>query len=135
MALLDFLGGGVGQLVKDVVGTFKLSPEAKIEFEKQIEEHQFELAKMDAELEGKLADVAGQNIRAETTSSDKYTSRARPTFLYIVEAILAYNFIIAPIFKRDPVMLPGDLLVLFGVCITGYVAGRTLEKIGFGPPQ
>ena len=129
MGITDLLTGGVGTLIKDVVGTFKLSPAAQLEFETKLEEHKFELAKVEAELEAKMVDVAGQNIRAETTSSDRFTSRARPTFLYIVEAILAYNYIIAPIFKRDPVTLPGDLLVLFGVCITGYVAGRSFEKM------
>lgn len=129
MLLDEILGGGVGKLVQQVVGTFKLSPEAQNEFNKQIEEHAFELRKMDTELESKLADTAGQNIRAESTSTDKFTSRARPMFCYIVEAVIGYNYIIAPTFKRDPVVLPGDLLTLFGFIMMGYVGGRTIEKI------
>ncbi len=137
MALLDsVLSGGVGQLVKDVVGTFKLSPEAKAEFDAKVAEHEFELKKLDAEMAEKAedalakeVDVAGANIRSETGSSDKFTSRARPAFLYIVEAILMWNYAICRIFGMTPVDLPSNLLVLFGICITGYVTGRSGEKI------
>jgi hypothetical protein len=130
MALLDsIIGGGVGQLVKDVVGSFKLSPQAKAEFDAQIEERKFELAKMDSELESKLADIASQNIRAEVASGDKFTSRARPLFLYTVNFILAWNYIAVPIFHQKPVDLPEPLFWLFGSVMLGYVGARSWEKI------
>jgi len=130
MPLLDsLLGGGVGQLVKDVVGTFKLSPEAKMEFDKQMAENEFKLKQMDAELESKLADTAAQNIQAEEKSGDKYTSRARPTFLYIVEFILFWNYVVVPLFKQTPVTLPDPLFWLFGSAILGYTGARTWEKL------
>jgi hypothetical protein len=44
----------------------------------------FELAKIDADLESKLADIQGQNIRADAQSGDKFTSRARPAFLWMM---------------------------------------------------
>ena len=130
MAILDALfGGGVGQLVKDVVGTFKLSPEEKAKIDAELEAHRFELAKIDAELEGKLADAASANIQAEAKSGDKYTSRARPTFLYVVNVIIAWNYIIVPIFKQAPVPLPEPLFWLFGSVMLGYVGARSWEKI------
>jgi len=128
MPLLEsLLSGGVGTLVKDIVGSFKLSPESRLEFEKQLEEHKFELAKLDVELETKLADTASANIQAEA-KGNWYTAGARPTFMYIIEFILLWNYVVVPIFRQDPVTLPGDLLVLFGTCICGYVVGRTYEK-------
>ena len=133
MPLLEtILGGGVGKLVKDVVGTFKLSPEAKLEFEKQIAENEFRLKQMDAELESKLADTASANIRAEAGSGDKYTSRARPTFLYIVDFILLWNYVISPIFRRTPLDLPEPLFWLFGSVMLGYTGARTWEKLQTG---
>lgn len=130
MAILDsIIGGGVGQLVKDVVGTFKLSPEAKLEFDKQMAENEFKLKQMDAELESKLADTASANIQAEEKSGDKYTSRARPTFLYIVEFILLWNYVAVPLFKQTPVQLPEPLFWLFGSVMLGYVGARSWEKI------
>ena len=137
MGLLEtIIGGGVGKLVKDVVGTFKLTPEAKAEIDKQIEEHAFELAKLDREYETKLLDVqareieaAGANIRAEAQSGDKYTSRARPTFLYIIETILACNYILFPLIGRPALDLPEAAFWLFGSCMLGYSGARSWEKV------
>lgn len=133
MGILDTLFGsgaaGVGTLVEKVVGTFHLSPEAKMEFEKQLEEHKFELAKIDAQLEEKYVEAASGNIQAEAKSGDKYTSRARPTFLYICEGILAWNYIAVPIWHQVPVALPDALFWLFGSCMLGYTSARTWEKL------
>jgi hypothetical protein len=129
MAFLDaVLGGGVGQLVKDVVGTFKLSPETKAELDKQIEEHDFELKKLDVDVEARLADIAGQNIRAEASSGDKYTSRARPTFLYVFCFIILWNYCAVPIFRQTPVQFPDSLMWLGGACVLGYTGARSWDK-------
>lgn len=134
--LSSILGGGVGQLVKDVVGTFQLSPEAKLEFEAKLVENEFQLRKIDAELEAKVLDAqareieaASSNIRAEAQSGDKFTSRARPTFLYIVYVILINNYVVIPWAGRTPVEFPEALFWLFGTVMTGYVASRGWEKV------
>lgn len=81
-------------------------------------------------------------ILAEANSSDPWTSRARPTFLYVM-----YTFILAAIpmgilFAFRPEVasdvtqgvslwldaLPSDLLALFGVGYLGYAGARTLDK-------
>ncbi len=130
MAILESIfGGGVGKLVKDVVGTFKLSPEARLEFEKAIAENEFKLKQMDADLESKLADTASANIRAETASGDKFTSRARPMFLYIVEFILLWNYVFVPLVRQTPVDLPEPIFWLFGSAVLGYTGARTWEKM------
>jgi hypothetical protein len=53
--------------------------------------------------------------------------------MYIVEFILGFNYILIPLAqmfgsKVVPLVLPPDLLVLFGTCVTGYVFARTVEK-------
>jgi hypothetical protein len=50
---------------------------------------------MDAE--SNAIEAASANIRAEAQSGNKWTSRARPTFLYLFYVILAFNFIFVPI--------------------------------------
>lgn len=130
MALIDtLLTGGLGQLIKDIIGSFKLSPEAKMEFEKELAAHEFELKKIDAELESKLSEHAAANIQAEEKSGDKYTARARPTFMYIVEFILLWNYVAVPLFKQMPVVLPEPLFWLFGSAVLGYTGARSWEKI------
>jgi hypothetical protein len=133
MSIIDTLlgggAGGIGQMFKDIVGMFKLSPETQAELTKQLEDHKFELAKMDAELEEKLQATAASNIQSEEKSGDKFTSRARPTFMYIMEAILLWNYAVVPLFKQAPVDLPEPLFWLFGSCMLGYTGARTWEKI------
>jgi hypothetical protein len=130
MALLDkVLGtGSIGDLIKEIVGAFKLTPAAKAEVDQQLREHEAKLAEIDANLEAKLADAASQNIQAEAKSGDKFTSRARPTFMYNVNIILACNYIIFPLIGRKPVDFPEALFWLFGAAVLGYTGARSWEK-------
>lgn len=135
--LTDIIGGNLGKLVKDVVGTFKVDPTKKLELEALVKEHEFELAKIQAELEAKLEEgrvkeieAAGANIRAEAASGDRFTSRARPSFIYTMLVIFICNFIVFPFMHRDPISFPESLFWLFGSCMLGYTGARTWEKIG-----
>lgn len=127
--------GGVGDLVKKVVGTFKLDPTVKAQIEAQLEEKKFELAKMDADLESKLADIQGQNIRADAQSGDKFTSRARPAFLWVITLGVFMAVIVFPIInliKGGPPLvldIPTPFLNLFELGFLGYTGARTMEKI------
>lgn len=80
---------------------------------------------------------------AEAQSKDKWTSRARPTFLYVVYLILLLCVVgaIIGIWWPDQVMqaaanlqalfnaLPEQIIWLFGTVMLGYTGGRTFEKI------
>jgi hypothetical protein len=137
MPLLDqLLGGGVGQLFKDVVGTFKLSPEDKAKFQASIDENQTQVQLAQLTLEGKAQDAlareveaASANIRAEATSGDKFTSRARPSFVYVMLAIMAANYVVFPLSGKTPLVYPDALFWLFGSCMLGYTGARTWEKV------
>ena len=54
-----------------------------------------------------LAQIQSQNITAETKSDDPYVRRARPTFLYVIIAAMAYSLIVAPVkhYAVDPMSL------------------------------
>jgi hypothetical protein len=139
MALLDSIFGsglsGVGDLVKKVVGTFKLDPETKAKVELALEQNKFELAKIDSDLESHLADIQGQNIRADAQSGDKFTSRARPAFLWMMTAGVGCAIIIFPLINLfrvgQPLVLeiPDAYLQLFGVGFLGYTGARSWEKV------
>lgn len=135
--LSQILGGGVGELFSKIVGTFKLSPEKEAELKMLALQNTQELAKIEAELQSKLADyqareieAAGANIRAEATSGDKFTSRARPAFIYVMLAIFVCNYIAFPLMQRPPLEFPEPLFWLFGSCMLGYTGARTWEKVG-----
>ena len=82
-------------------------------------------------------------IISDSQSADPWTSRARPSFLYVVYILLLWSIPmgILAMFRPDlsdaftvafgawMKALPEPVLTLFGVVMTGYVAGRSWEKI------
>jgi hypothetical protein len=137
MPLLDTLiGGNVGDLFQKIVGTFKLSPEKAAELKELADQHAVDLQKIQLDMEAKAQDTlareveaASANIRAEATTGDKYTSRARPSFIYIMLFILLANYVIFPLWRMTPLAFPDALFWLFGSCMLGYTGARTWEKI------
>ena len=134
--LLAILGGNIGDVFSKIVGTFKLSPETAAQLEKAKEDHAADLALMQLQMQGKLQDAltaevqaASSNIQAEEKSGDKYTSRARPTFLYICNLVILWNYVIVPLWHEKPIDLPEPLFWLFGSVMLGYVGARSWEKI------
>ena len=134
MPLFDALIKPALDSVTALISQFHLSPEDQLKAQQAVAAaaQQAQVAAMD--YDAKLNDIAGQNIRAETSSEDKFTSRARPSFMYVVIAVLAFNYIglpLAMVFGStvQPINLPADLLTLFGFCVGGYAASRTVEKV------
>ena len=140
-ALASFLGSGIGGVVdaaKGVIEEFHMSPEQKADSLAKIAAAQAAAEQSARDYDTQMNAIAGQNIRADAQSGDAFTQRARPMFMYIIEFILAFNYIGIPLAqmlgsKVAPLVLPPDLLVLFGTCVTGYVFARTADKISQMP--
>ena len=130
MALLDIVA-----VLGDVLD--KIIPDAA----------QRDAAKLDlmkAQQAGKLDDTRTQlsAILAEASSADPWTSRARPTFLYVFYALLILCVIggILGIWWPDRVTtaaqniaslmaaLPEELWWVFGVGYLGYTGARSFDK-------
>ena len=133
--LSNLLGANLGQVFKDVVGQFHLSPEDKAKMQATIDENQKEIQLAQIALDAKAQDVlareteaASANIRAEAASGDKYTSRARPTFLYVMVGILSANYVVFPLVGKTALVFPDALFWLFGSCMLGYTGARSWEK-------
>lgn len=142
MGLLDtILGGGVGKMVKDVVGSFKLDPETKAKIDAAVEEHSHELAVLDKQYEAKLlearqkeVEVAGANIRAEAASDSFISKNARPLFIFIGSIVIWANYLVAMIAgiagrQYIPVEVPDIVFQIYILGFGGYVAGRSYEKV------
>ena len=113
--------------------------------EKQAAERaQAELALMQAQQNGQLAETAQQMsaILAEAQSPDPWTSRARPSFMYIMYVMILMAIPMGFLSAFRPELatavangmklwldaIPEDLYVLFGVGYLGYTGARTWEK-------
>ena len=93
---------------------------------------------------GELEEIKQQMsaIIAEAQSSDPWTSRARPAFLYVIYALILTAIPMGLISAADPAVaerittgfkgwlaaLPPDLITLFGVGYLGYTGARTIDK-------
>lgn len=82
-------------------------------------------------------------ILAEAQSPDPWTSRARPSFLYVVYILLLSAIPMGVVFAISPetahdvtegfkdwlASIPPDILDLFKWVMLGYITGRSYEKV------
>jgi hypothetical protein len=101
-----------------------------------------ELVKLQQDGELKELEIRMSAIIAEAQSKDPWTSRARPSFLYVMYALIlaaipmgvlhAYNpelaVSIATGLKAWLEALPEELWWLFGAGYLGYTGARTIDK-------
>lgn len=101
-----------------------------------------ELARMEQEGELRQTEVQISAILAEAQSRDKWTSRARPTFLYVMYGVILLTIVggIIGIWFPDQVTtaaqnianllaaIPESLWWLFGTGYLGYTGARSVDK-------
>lgn len=106
---------------------------------------QAQLIILQAQQKGELDMVNAQlsAIISDSKSSDPWTSRARPSFLYVVYILILSSIPMGVVSAIDPTVasaivlgyknwlnaIPDAMLQLFGVVMTGYIAGRSWEKV------
>lgn len=97
------------------------------------------------EQEGKLSEVQAHlsAILAEANSKDPWTSRARPSFLYVVYILLLWSIPMGVLTVFNPEAaqaftegfrawlesIPKEIITLFGTVMLGYIGGRSWEKV------
>ena len=125
------LSGLLGPIIDKVVPDANTRKEAKVKMLELEQSGQFRDQEMQLEA-----------IMAEANSEDPWTSRARPSFMYVIYIFLlsAIPFGIISVFYPEASIqaaegmkhwfeaIPDELLALFGVGYVGYTGARTLEK-------
>lgn len=90
-----------------------------------------------------LLEAQNRAAVAEAGSSDAWTSRARPSFLYVMYALIlwaipmgmisafspATALAVAEGFKAWLAAIPSQLWDVFGLCFTVYAGSRLIEKV------
>jgi hypothetical protein len=104
---------------------------------------QMELLAMQQSGEFKVLETRMSAILAEANSTDPWTSRARPSFLYVFYAIILGMTVVAPVFGVfNPVAMavfydnvgkgfaaiPEEMWWTFTAGYLGYAGARTFEK-------
>ena len=104
---------------------------------------QLELLRMQRDGDLKELEVRMSAILAEAKSSDPWTSRARPSFLYVVYIMLLFSLPMGFVSAFSPetaqniitgmqnwlAAIPDKIVDLFTMVMLGYIGGRTVEKV------
>lgn len=110
----------------------------------EAERQKFELAVMELTKSGELEHIktSMSAILAEASSNDPWTSRARPSFMYVMYIMILASIPMGILFAFKPdaalavtngvklwlAAIPEELYALFGVVSLGYVGARSWEK-------
>lgn len=127
--------GGLFDIGKSLIGKLFPDPTERAKAE-------LELLTMQQSGELKELETRMSAILAEANSNDPWTSRARPSFLYVIYVmiLMAIPMGVLSAFRPDMAgaiaagmqawlaAIPEDLYVLFGVGYVGYAGARTFEK-------
>jgi len=131
MPLLEALIGPVAAIIDKVIPDKEARDKAKLE-----------LVRLQGSQELQAIDARLSAIVAEANSQDPWTSRARPSFLYVIYAMLLWAIPMGLLSAFDPAAakdiasgmnaylngLPEPLYALFGTGYLGYTAARQWGK-------
>ena len=132
MPLIESLFGPIAAIIDKIIPDKDARAKAKLE-----------LLKLEGSHELKAIEARLSAIVAEAQSRDPWTSRARPSFLYVMYAIILAALpmgvlaAISPATARDIATgmnaylggLPEPLFALFGTGYLGYTAARQWGKV------
>ena len=132
MALLEAIVGPISKLLDKIIPDPQARDKAKLE-----------LIKLQGDQEMQAIGVQMEAIIAEARSADPWTSRARPSFLYVMYTLILWAIPMGLIAAADPRLargigdgmtsylrgLPEELYALFGTGYLGYTAARTWGKV------
>jgi len=127
---------GVAGPLFDLVDNLFTSDEQRLEAKRKL---------IEMEQAGDLEDmrVRLSAILAEANSSDPWTSRARPSFLYVIYTLILFSIPMGFLFAFKPEIadaviqgfngwlaaIPDSLYALFGAGYLGYAGARTVDKM------
>jgi hypothetical protein len=131
MAILDAIIGPIAGILDKLIPDPKARDEAKLR-----------LLELQGSQEMEAAKTQISAIMAEAESADPWTSRARPSFLYVMYALLLWAIPMGLIAAAQPQMakdiasgmnaylngIPEPLYALFGTGYLGYTAARQWGK-------
>ena len=131
MSIIEGLIGPIAKLIDKIIPDLEARDRAKLE-----------LLKMEGSQEMEAIRTRMTAIVAEANSADPWTSRARPSFLYVMHALLLWAIPMGLIAAARPKMaqgiaegmnaylagIPEPLYALFGTGYLGYTAARAWGK-------
>lgn len=122
--------------ITEIIGKVIPDPEAR-------EKARLDLLKLEQDGAFRETEQKMAAILAEANSGDKWTSRARPSFLYVVYVLILSGIPMGVLYAFSPATataiatgfgewlkaIPSAFVDLFQWVMLGYITGRSFEKI------
>lgn len=124
--------GFLGEIVKPITGlidSMHTSEEEKLKAKGSLLAIQTEFAGKALEYEATLAKEQAAIVRAEVESQSWMARNWRPLTMLVFVYIIAHNHIFSPLFGVTSVPIPADMWDLLKLGMTGYIVGRSAEKV------
>jgi len=132
MPVFEAIVGPIAKLIDKIIP----DPQAR-------EQAKLNLLKLEGDQEAASIARQMQAIIAEAESPDPWTSRARPSFLYVMYTLMLWSIPMGLISAANPATaaaiatgmtsylrgIPNELYTLFGTGYLGYTAARTWGKV------
>ena len=132
MPVIEAIIGPIAKLIDKIIP----DPQAR-------EQAKLNLLKLEGDQEAASIARQMQAIIAEAESPDPWTSRARPSFLYVMYTLMLWSIPMGLISAANPATaaaiasgmtsylrgIPNELYTLFGTGYLGYTAARTWGKV------
>ncbi|MDE1466405.1 holin family protein [Aurantiacibacter sp. D1-12] len=132
MAILESLIGPIASIIDKIIPDKEARERAKLE-----------LIKLEGTQDMAMIEARLSAIIAEANSHDPWTSRARPSFLYVMYTMILFALPMGVLAAFNPVIardigtgmnaylggLPEPLYALFGTGYLGYTAARQWGKV------
>jgi hypothetical protein len=132
MPLIEAVVGPLAKLIDKIIPDPQARDRAKLE-----------LLKLQGDQEAQAIGRQMEAIIAEARSTDPWTSRARPSFLYVMYVLMLWSIPMGLIAAADPAAataisngmtaylrgIPSELYTLFGTGYLGYTAARAWGKV------
>jgi hypothetical protein len=129
LGLLTGPGKSIIDGVTGLINQFVANPEQKLAAQTALlqMEKDYQEKCMDADTQFAIQQAAV--ITSEAKSDSMLARNWRPILMLTFTVIVAFNYIIAPLFSVHYLPIPPDMWALLKLGITGYIVGRSAEKV------
>jgi hypothetical protein len=137
MGFLNIITGpikGILDGAAGIIGKFVASPQEKAEAQLALMQLQVEFTEKMAACEAEFATQQAAVIQSEAKGESFLQRNWRPILMLTFTAIIAWNYMMVPIVGAftstlHPAEIPPDMWTLLKLGVTGYITGRSAEKI------
>jgi len=129
--LVEIISGGVGSLIGAIGGIIddlNTSDEEKLAAKLALSQLENDITIRLIEAESTVVQEKAKVLVAEAQGESWMQRNWRPITMMTFVFIVAWNFILAPLFRQPFLVIPDQMWNLLQLGIGGYIIGRSVEK-------